>query len=146
MIPDWGGLIHGSVLRVAPAAAAHSGVTGGRGFIWNVTGQPSGSGFAGIAVPDAGRYFDCVPVDTGPGFLPDRDDPLGPEEPIDGREVAPLAWPSGRGHWYRPLRRQVLGRLGLDACIFPEGYEGLITLGFVPVSRSIPGVRIPRLC
>ncbi len=50
------------------------------------------------------------------------------------------------GHWHRSLRRQVLGRLGLDACIFPEGYEGLIALGFVPVSRSSLGVRIPRLC
>ncbi len=50
------------------------------------------------------------------------------------------------GHWYRSLRRQVLGRLGLDARIFTEGYEGLISLGFVPVSRSFLGVRIPRLC
>lgn len=50
------------------------------------------------------------------------------------------------GHWHRSLRRQVLGRLGLEVSLFPEGYEGLIALGLVPVSRSFLGVRIPRLC
>lgn len=50
------------------------------------------------------------------------------------------------GHWCRALIRQIRGHLGLITLIFPEGYEGLIGLGLVPVSRSILGVRIPLLC
>lgn len=50
------------------------------------------------------------------------------------------------GHWVRALLRHVRGRLGLETSPFPDGYENLIELGWVPVSRSILGVRIPQLC
>jgi len=58
-------------------------------------------------------------------------------------------WPSAvsrqaGGHWLRALRRGVRMRLGLAAKVFAEGYEGLISFGWVPVSRSIRGVRIPQ--
>jgi hypothetical protein len=60
-------------------------------------------------------------------------------------------WPPEIGrqvgrHWYRALIRQVRGRLGLKIAVFLEGFEALIGKGWVPVSRSIWGVRIPQLC
>ncbi len=58
-------------------------------------------------------------------------------------------WPPGLarqagGHWRRALIRHVKMRLGFEIKVFPQGYEGLISLGWVPVSRSILGVRIPQ--
>lgn len=50
------------------------------------------------------------------------------------------------GHWLRALVRQVRVRLGLEISSFPGGYETLIGQEWVPVSRSIWGVRIPPLC
>lgn len=58
-------------------------------------------------------------------------------------------WPvglarQGGGHWLRGLIRHVKMRLGFEMEVFPQGYEGLISLGWVPVSRSIAGVRVPQ--
>lgn len=58
-------------------------------------------------------------------------------------------WPAGMarqvgGHWLRGLIRHVKMRLGFEMEVFPQGYEGLISLGWVPVSRSIAGVRVPQ--
>ena len=60
-------------------------------------------------------------------------------------------WPGGfyrqvGGHWIRALVSQVQKRLGLNTLIFANGYEELIRQGWVPVTRSIWGVRIPQLC
>ena len=60
-------------------------------------------------------------------------------------------WPPGvcrqvGGHWLRALVRQVRARLGLGTSSFPGGYEGLIGQGWVPVTRSIGGVRLPQVC
>lgn len=48
------------------------------------------------------------------------------------------------GHWRRALIRQVKMRLGFQIEVFLQGYEKLISLGWVPVSRSILGVRVPQ--
>jgi hypothetical protein len=50
------------------------------------------------------------------------------------------------GHWLRALASGVQRHLGLNTPLFPEGYAGRIDRGWVPVSRSILGVRLPQLC
>jgi hypothetical protein len=50
------------------------------------------------------------------------------------------------GHWLRALGEQVKKILGLAVEIFSEGFDELIRLGWVPVSRSKNGVAIPQSC
>jgi hypothetical protein len=60
-------------------------------------------------------------------------------------------WPPGLGrqaggHWWRGLSLQVRKYLGLVAKLFPEGFAGVMKLGWVPVSRSKIGVALPQGC
>jgi hypothetical protein len=60
-------------------------------------------------------------------------------------------WPPGisrqsAGHWKRGLKSQVEKLLGLMTGIFPTGFEELIKLGWIPVSRSKTSVAIAQPC